>query len=63
MDWDEMKPKPKVAITLGEDLSALSLAELSARVAALTDEITRVEAEAARKRAHEAAAASLFKKG
>ena len=62
MDWDELKPKPAKGITLGEDLKTLSLGELHARVAALHEEIARVEAELAAKKAHEAAAASIFKR-
>jgi uncharacterized small protein (DUF1192 family) len=62
MDWDELKPKPKKKIEIGEDLTTLSLGELAERVEALKAEIVRVDAEAARKKAHEAAAASLFKK-
>jgi uncharacterized small protein (DUF1192 family) len=62
MDWDELKPKPKKKIEIGEDLTTLSLSELAERVEALKAEIVRVDAEAARKKAHEAAAASLFKK-
>ena len=62
MDWDELKPKPAKGITLGEDLTSLSVAELQARIAALREEIARVEAELAAKKAHEAAAASIFKR-
>jgi uncharacterized small protein (DUF1192 family) len=62
MDWDELKPKPAKGITLGEDLKTLSVAELQARIAALHEEIARVEAELAAKKAHEAAAASIFKR-
>lgn len=61
MDWDEVKPKPRKGIEIGESLETLSLAELDARLAALEAEIVRVRAEIARKKAHEAAAASLFK--
>jgi uncharacterized small protein (DUF1192 family) len=62
MDWDDLKPKPSKAVTLGEDLTTLSVGELQARIAALNGEIARVEAELAAKRAHEAAAASIFKR-
>jgi uncharacterized small protein (DUF1192 family) len=61
MDWDDMRPKPAKGITLGEDLTSLSVGELEARIAALQQEIARVEAERAAKKAHEAAAAALFK--
>ncbi len=62
MDWDDLKPKPPKGVTLGEDLTTLSVAELQARIAALHAEIARVEAELAAKKAHEAAAASIFKR-
>jgi uncharacterized small protein (DUF1192 family) len=62
MDWDDIRPKAAKAITLGEELASLSVAELDARIAALQQEIARVEAERAAKKAHEAAAAALFKR-
>jgi uncharacterized small protein (DUF1192 family) len=61
MDWDEARPKASKAITVGEDLTTLSVAELSERIVALTAEIERVKAELQTKKAHEAAAAALFK--
>ena len=63
MDWDEPKTKSPKIITLGEDLSKVSLSELAERVAALQAEIARVEALAAAKRQHTAAADALFGKG
>jgi uncharacterized small protein (DUF1192 family) len=62
MDWDEDKPKPKAPVTVGEPLGTYSIAELEARIAALTAEIDRVRAELQAKRAHEAAAAAIFKR-
>ena len=62
MDWDDIRPKAAKAITLGEELASLSVAELDARIAALQQEIARVEAERPAKKAHEAAAAALFKR-
>ena len=62
MDWDEQKPAPAKAITVGEPLGNLSIAELEARITALTREIERVRQELAAKRAHEAAAAAVFKR-
>lgn len=59
MDWDDVKPKPKAQI--GEPLDTLSVKELEARIAGLEAEIVRVREELARKKAHEAAAAALFK--
>ena len=62
MSWDDLEPKPKKGIAVGEDLKSLSVAELDARIAALRQEIERVEAELKAKKAHEAAAASIFKR-
>jgi uncharacterized small protein (DUF1192 family) len=63
MDWDELQPpKPVKGVMLGESLETLSVAELEARVTALESEIVRVGQELTRKRAHEAAAAALFKR-
>lgn len=62
MDWDDMRPTPKPAVTLGEPLSSLGIAELEERIAALQQEITRVRTELEAKRAHEGAAAALFKR-
>ena len=61
MDWDDLKPKPAKALTVGEDLEALSVAELEARIVALNGEIDRIRAELAAKKVHEAAASALFK--
>jgi uncharacterized small protein (DUF1192 family) len=61
MDWDDAKPTPKSA-SIGENLETLSVAELEQRIAAFAAEIERVKSELARKRAHESAAAALFKK-
>lgn len=61
MDWDDLAPKPKKGIALGEDLKTLSVSELEARIAELEREIERVKAEIAAKKAHEAAAAAVFK--
>jgi uncharacterized small protein (DUF1192 family) len=62
MDWDELKPKPPKAVTVGEDLKTLSVAELEARIVTFTAEIERVKTELQAKKAHEAAAAALFKR-
>jgi uncharacterized small protein (DUF1192 family) len=61
MDWDDLKPKPVKAITVGEDLKSIGIAELEARVAALRAEIERVEAEIKSKRSHGEAASAFFK--
>jgi uncharacterized small protein (DUF1192 family) len=65
MSWDDdtLKPKGRAApITVGEPLTVFSIAELEARIAALTQEIERVRQELGAKRAHEAAAAAVFKR-
>ena len=61
MIWDDEKPKPPRAVTLGEDLSRISVTELDERVAALEAEIERVRSEIAAKKKHAAAADALFK--
>jgi uncharacterized small protein (DUF1192 family) len=61
MDWDDVRPQPKAA-TVGEPLGNLSVRELEERIAALEREILRVRAELQAKRAHEEAAASIFKR-
>ena len=62
MDWDDIQKKPVKAVALGESLETLAIAELVQRIAALQNEIERVEAELEKKRAHEQAAAALFKR-
>ena len=62
MDWDDLKPKAPKGITLGESLESLSVAELDARIMSLEQEIERVRAELTAKKAHEAAAAAIFKR-
>ena len=61
MDWDEQKPRPAKAITLGEDLRTLSVSELEERLVELGRESDRVRGEIQAKKAHEAAAAAVFK--
>jgi uncharacterized small protein (DUF1192 family) len=63
MDWDDLVPKaPAKGVVLGENLETLSVAELEVRIRALEGEIVRVGEELAKKKAHEAAAAALFKR-
>lgn len=59
---DDDRPKKKIVHEIGQDLSLLSAAELGERIAALKDEIARLEADAARKGASRAAADLFFKK-
>jgi len=64
MNWDDDRPKPPgrtAPITVGEPLASFSIAELEARIAALTQEIERAREEMRAKQAHETAAAAFFK--
>jgi uncharacterized small protein (DUF1192 family) len=61
VDPDDL-PKKKITHDIGQDLTLLSVAELSERVALLTEEIARLEAEMNRKRASKSAADIFFKK-
>lgn len=58
---DDDKPRRKVSHEIGQDLSLLSVEELTERIALLKSEIVRVEEAAARKRASRDAANSVFK--
>lgn len=60
MDWEEPKAQPKATIAVGEPLDPLGVAELEARLEALRTEISRVEAEIARKKRHALAASAIF---
>ena len=70
MDWDERTSwqshaahgGPKRQVTVGESLDSFGIAELEERVQALEAEIARTRAEIDKKRKHEAAASSLFKR-
>jgi uncharacterized small protein (DUF1192 family) len=62
MDWDDALQKPKSQAAIGDALAALSVGELEMRITAFEAEIERIRAELIRKRAHEAAAAALFKR-
>lgn len=62
MDWDDLKPKAPKGIVVGESLESLSVAELEARIVTLQQEIERVRAELAAKKAHGSAADAIFKR-
>jgi uncharacterized small protein (DUF1192 family) len=62
MDWDDALPKPKPQAAIGDNLATLSVRELEVRITAFEAEIERVRTELEKKRAHEAAAAALFKR-
>ncbi|MGB3743645.1 MAG: DUF1192 domain-containing protein [Xanthobacteraceae bacterium] len=59
---DDDRPKKKITHEIGQDLTLLSARELSERIAFLKEEIARLEADMARKRAVKSAADSFFKK-
>ena len=59
---DEDAPKKKLAHEIGQDLTLLSAGELANRIALLKDEIARLEADIAKKRAVKSAADMIFKK-
>jgi len=59
---DDDKPKKKIVHEVGQDLTLLSVEELAGRVQILRDEIGRIEADMAKKRASRSAADQFFKK-
>ena len=58
---DDDRPRKKGSHEIGQDLSLLSVEELTERIALLTTEIERLQTAAARKRASREAAGSFFK--
>jgi uncharacterized small protein (DUF1192 family) len=58
---DDDKPRKKVSHEIGQDLSLLSVEELTERIALLTGEIERLQAAATKKRASRDAADKFFK--
>ena len=58
---DDDKPKRKISHEIGQELSLLSVAELTERVALLSAEIERLQAAVAKKRASMDVANSVFK--
>jgi uncharacterized small protein (DUF1192 family) len=59
---DDDRPKKKLSHEIGQDLTLLSVEELAARVELLHDEINRLEADMAQKRASRSAADQFFKR-
>jgi uncharacterized small protein (DUF1192 family) len=59
---DDDRPKKKLAHEIGQDLSLLSLKELDERIAALQEEIARLEMARAKKQASRSAADQFFKR-
>ena len=60
MDLDDAPRKP-ANMVIGENLDAISVAELEQRIQALDSEITRLRAEIARKQASRSAADAFFR--
>jgi uncharacterized small protein (DUF1192 family) len=61
IDEDD-RPKRKIAHEIGQELALLSVEELQERIELLRNEIQRLEAAAASKRASLAAANTFFKR-
>jgi uncharacterized small protein (DUF1192 family) len=61
IDEDD-RPKKKIVHEIGQDLTLLSVGELTERVQLLKDEIARLEANMASKQASKSAADLFFKK-
>ena len=59
---DDDRPKKKIVHELGQDLTLLSVGELTERVKLLKEEIARLEANMATKQASKSAADMFFKK-
>ena len=58
---DDDRPRKKISHEIGQDLSLLSVEELTERIALLTSEIERLQVAMTKKRASKAAADSFFK--
>ena len=59
---DDDRPKKKIVHEIGQDLTLLSVGELTERIALLKEEIARLEANMASKQASKSAADLFFKK-
>lgn len=58
---EDDRPRNKISHEIGQDLSLLSVEELTERIALLTSEIERLQQAATKKRASKDAANSFFK--
>ncbi|MGV7211866.1 DUF1192 domain-containing protein [Bradyrhizobium sp. UFLA05-112] len=58
---DDDRPRKKITHEIGQDLSLLSVEELTERISLLKSEIARLEEAATKKRASRDAANSVFK--
>jgi len=61
IDEDD-RPRKKISHEIGQDLTLLSVKELTERINLMREEITRLEADIARKQATRSAADAFFKK-
>jgi uncharacterized small protein (DUF1192 family) len=59
---DEDRPKKKLVHEIGQDLTLLSVKELTERIGLLKDEIARLEANMAQKQSSRSAADQFFKR-
>jgi uncharacterized small protein (DUF1192 family) len=59
---DDDRPKKKIVHEIGQDLTLMSVGELTERVAILKEEIARLEADLKTKQASKSAADLFFKK-
>jgi uncharacterized small protein (DUF1192 family) len=59
---EDLPPKKKTVHEIGQDLSLLSIGELTERIAQLKEEIARLEAAKASKSATRTAADTFFKR-
>jgi len=59
---DDDRPKKKISHEIGQDLTLLSVRELTERIGLLKEEIARLEADIAKKQATRSAADHFFKK-
>jgi uncharacterized small protein (DUF1192 family) len=59
---EEDRPKKKIVHEIGQELALLSVKELAERIAALKEEIVRLEADISRKQSSRSVADQFFKK-
>jgi uncharacterized small protein (DUF1192 family) len=59
---DDDRPKKKIVHEIGQELTLLSVAELTDRINLMKEEIARLEADIAKKQASRSAADTFFKK-
>ena len=59
---EDDRPKKKIAHEIGQELTLLSVRELTERIGLLKEEIARLEADIAKKEATRSVAAQFFKK-